>query len=232
MPEIEDILPAGAAPVTPPPEVPTPEAPATAEDEIRIGDRTFKTQTEAFAYAQEELQRKNHEIELAEAYRAGISDVTAQGIPAAAAAPVADPAEWETRFYADPKGTLQELREQIKQEVLGTVNAKSAEQEIWSEFHKAHPDLEGFDEITRMQIAKHESEIKVLTRTKGKAAAFSFLAQKTRAMFQDYSDRAKPRTSLQNGPAQGAPRGQTNVTPEPQKKKPVDFLQQIRSLKK
>jgi hypothetical protein len=234
MPEAqpEEVLPPGSAPVTAEAVAPP------AEEEIRIGDQTFKTQSEAFAYAQTQLAAKQHELDLAEAYRAGIADVSQANSAASppSATPEPDDNQWETDFYANPKATLQKLRSEIEQEVrasvLGTVTQQTADQKLWAEFIARHPDLEGFDEDARTTLAKIENEVRALARTKGKDAALDFLAQKTRAKFQEYAARSAPTRKLPNGGGGPSPGTQTNVTPAPAERKNLSMVDQIRSLRK
>lgn len=228
-----------AEPVTelPQQELPQGEQAAPAADAIRIGDKTFATQAEAFAYAQAELARQNNELAIAEAYRAGIADASMpmHNAPQAPAQPQDDP-EWETKFYADPKRTLHEfatkIREEVKKEVTGEVEMRTEEQKLWAQFYQRHPDLEGFQEDAQAMLTKHDAELKALVRTKGQTAAFDYLAQKTRAKFQEYIERAKPRRTLPNTSAAPSPGTQTSVTPAAKPKPKVDFISQIRSLRK
>ncbi len=235
--ENEPALPVGAAPIEPTPEPAEGGAPEPqAEEEIRIGDRSFKTQAEAFAYAQEELSRKDMEIQIAEAYRTGIADASQANAPIAAAPEPEDPAAWEQKFYADPKGTLSELRASIEadleKKILGRVAGQTEEQKIWAEFYAKHPDLEGFDDDVLAVSQKHAEEIRALAKTKGRPAAIDYLAQKTKAKFQAYNEKQKPRSALPNAPAASTPRGQTNVTPQQGERKILSFVEQARSIKR
>jgi len=221
VPDLE--LPAGDVVENAPEAVPE-ETPAEVPEEIEIGERTFKTQAEALAFARAELQRKEQESAVAEAYRAGIADLSAHQAPAAA------PAEdnWEEKFYANPKGTLEELREQIKQEVLGQVTTQTEDQKLWSEFQTKHPDLVGFEDDVKVTLAKFDKEIKGIAATKGKEKAMEFLAQKTRVKFQEYIDRAKPQHALSNTRTAGASTSQTSVTPKIVVEKVLSFAEQVK----
>lgn len=245
MPDVTETteLPAGNAPIEPP-AAPEPELQATAaEGEIRIGDKTFKTQDEAFAFATEELQRKNHEIELADAYRAGVSDRSSSDAPAAPLVPESEADQAirilgisETEFYENIPGALLKLaakiREDVTQEVRARGAAETAEQAAWREFYTRHPDLEGFDEDVRSALVKHEAEVKATVRTKGKDAGYALLAQKTKKKFQDYADKLKPKTALPNGSTATPPKGQTNVTQTTQPTKILSMAEQVRSIRK
>lgn len=229
-------LPTGEANEKPPAAAETaPATQAEETEEIKIGERVFKNTDEAFAYAQSELERKNRELDLAEAYRAGIADAGAVPVPAAPAAEAPADTGWEERFYANPKETLkqyaEEIRESTKRELRGELSQQTQEQKLWSEFYTKHPDLSDFDDDAKATLDKHQDEIRVLARTKGQEAAMAFLAQKTRAKFQQYIERSKPRTDLPNTKSAGAPAGQTNVTPEKKTEEPLDFIAQVRKMR-
>lgn len=216
------------------------EAEASSPD-IKIGDKTFKTQDEAFSFAQSELARREREVELADAYRAGVADAGQLPIPPnqpqhlAQPPPNEDP-EWEQKFYSDPRKTLKEygekIRESVKAELRTEYRSTSEEEKLWSQFYGKHPDLEGFDEDVRLVLSKHQEELKVITRTKGKDAGFDFLAQKTKAKFQAYAEAQKPSRELSNGKAGPSSGTQTSVTPKINKSAPIDMVSQIRNLRK
>ncbi len=223
MPEViespaEETAPEAAAEVTVP-----------AEEQIQIGEKTFATQAEALAYAQSALRDAEHQRAVVEAYNTGLTE-------RGAAQPVvtqATPDNWEERFYANPRGTLQELREEIKKEVLGNVSAQTEDQKMWAEFNRLHPDLDGFQEDVSAVLTRYDKEIRALASTKGKESAMNFLAQKTRAKFEEYAERKKPKRELANGSGSGIPAGQTNVTKNSNNKeeKPLSFVEQVRQNK-
>lgn len=215
------------------------EAEAAAPD-IKIGDKTFKSQDEAFAFAQSELAKREREVELADAYRAGVADAGQLPIPPTQQQLVQQPTpqdpDWEQKFYSDPRKTLKEygeqIRETVKQELRSEYRVTNEEDKLWGQFYSKHPDLEGFDEDVKLMLNKFTEELKVITRTKGKEAGFDFLAQKTKAKFQAYADSQKPSRELSNtkaGPSAGT---QTSVTPKINKDTPIDMVTQIRNLRK
>lgn len=205
-----------------------------AEDPIQIGDRTFATQAEALAFARESLRESEHQRAIVEAYNTGLTERGVQSVqPAAPAAPADDP-KWEERFYSNPKATLKEfadtIRKEVRTEVLSTVNTQSEEQKLWSEFFTRHPDLEGFQEDATTILNRYDKEVRALVSTKGKEQGMDFLAQKTRAKFEEYNERRKPTRALPNGGAGTVPSTQTNVTNKnaPKEEKPLSFVEQIR----
>ncbi len=216
--------------------LPAPEGqaaePTEPQEEIQIGERTFKTQAEAVAYAQSALRQKEQELAVVEAYNAGLVE-RGGAAPQAQPAAAPPPDNWEERFYANPRGTLQELREEIKKEVLGSVAGQTEDDKMWAEFNRRHPDLDGFKEDVSSVLTRYDREIRALASTKGKEQAMDFLAQKTRAKFEDYNERKKPSRTLPNGSGGSPPSTQTNVTNKSNKKEetPLSFIDQIRQNK-
>lgn len=241
MPEAQtapETLPQGAAPVSD--SSGSAAEPADSPDDIKIGDKVFKSQGEAFAYAQQELGKKEREIEIADAYRAGVADAAgqpqyAQPLLQQPQTPPDDP-EWEQKFYSDPKKTLKEygerIREEVKQEMRHEYRTVTEEDRLWSQFYGRHPDLVGFEEDARLTVDKFKDDLAAITRAKGKEAGFDFLAQKTRAKFQAYAAAQKPQRELSNGKAGPSPGTQTSVTLQQKKEAPLDFISQVRNLRK
>jgi hypothetical protein len=207
---------------------PAPEEPA---EEIQIGDKSFATQAEALAYAQSALRESEHQRSVVEAYNAGLVERGGAQAPAPAAQPQAE--NWEEKFYANPKATLAELKEEIRREVLGTVAGQTEDQKMWAEFNRLHPDLDGFQEDVSAVLNRYDKEIRAIASTKGKEQAMSFLAQKTRAKFEDYAERRKPKRELPNGAGGKLPSSQTNVTKisKDNSEKPLSFIDQVRQNK-
>lgn len=224
-----------------------PDAPAAeaevAEEEIEIDGQTFKSEAEALAFAKSQLQKKDHDLAVVEAYNAGLSERA----PAQQAAPTAAESEaekamrllgiTEEEFYSDvPKALMklsQKIRDEVKTEVMSAVNTESAEEKLWKEFHTKFPDLEDFQEDSKSALIRYDADIKALARTKGKGAAMDFLAQKTRAKFQAYAEKMKPKRELANGGNNPPPSTQTNVTKQNDAgaKKPLSFADEVRQNK-
>jgi hypothetical protein len=213
-------------------EAPIPEAAAApepdVEEEIRIGDKTFKSQREAIKYA-EQLE---HDKLVNEAYTQGIRDAAKvvqpnQGVEQ----PKPEDDKFEERFYSDPKGTLTELKERAKQEALDAVRAEQRRESLWTQFFDKNPDLANSREICEQVLARNWDTLGQMTDLD---KAMSILATKTRSIFQDYMDRAKPRTELPNrgGQAVSAGSGASKSVTPPKKEEPVlDFVSQMKRMK-
>jgi len=203
------------------------------EAKIKIGDKEFRTQEEAFAYAQS-LDQKSTLIEArSDAYRQAIQDAAFAQQNAQKVTPAAEPEEdFDAKFYENPKEFLKQYGEKIsaatEAKILGQISTRTEDDKLWSDFFGANPDLAGFREDCESVLTKHTEDIKAINQTKGQKAAMDYLAQKTRAKFQSYNDNAKPRRELpatSNGASMGSP---GNVTRNIKQAEPVDFITEIR----
>lgn len=239
--EQEEQLPEGAAPIEArKEEVPAEAAPAgrkdsvegeaaapvEEEESIRIGERVFKTQSEAIKYA-EELERGNL---VAEAYNQGIRETLA-----ATQKPDAPPPEeenFEERFYSNPKEVLKEVQAKARDEALAMVKAEQRKESLWSEFFTKHPDLAGSRRICEQVLQENWD---ILGNMVDIPKAMGILATKTRSIFQDYIDRTKPRTEMSAkggqavSPSGGAP---SSVTQAKKVDPPLDFISEMKKLRR
>lgn len=209
--------------------------PEPKKPKYRLAGREFDTQEEAFAYA-EELDRQSA-IREAEtnAYRQAIHAQQIAQNPAQSVTPEPED-DFDAKFYENPKEYLkrmaEEVRQQTREEVLRTVEDRSEEEKLWSEFFGENPDLSGFRRDCEMVLEDHKEQIAALAQTRGKKAASDYLAQKTRAKFQQWADAQKPRREIPNttrGASQGAAQ---SVTPRQQDEKPMSFFDQMRTISK
>ena len=208
------------------------------EGEYKIGDQSFKTSEEAFAYANS-LEHKNAIAEAqANAYRQAVTDGAlgrADGQKVTQNPEDEDDPEFDQKFYEDPKKFLKEFEAKIiaktESKVLGHVSQQSEDERLWSDFFKQNPDLADFKEDCEYTLAKHQADLKAVNSTRGQKAAMDFLAQKTRAKFQSYHEKSKPKRDLErtsSGPSLGS---SVNVTRQPTKTQELDFAAEIRSLR-
>lgn len=234
----EEIVPPAPALAGGSPEVP-PVDPPPDEGAIEISGKKFRTQKEAFDWAQDNIKALEHEKLLGDAYRQGISDASGAAIPApivTQAAPPEEDKDWEARFYSNPKKTLAEFAADIEARTAERINsqlgAKSADEKLWGEFFNLHPDLDGFRTDVQFVLDSNKDTVQALAKTKGQKEAMAFLAQKTRAKFEDYMERRKPTKQLPNGGGGSSPTGQETVTAGKKSSEPLDFATQIRNLRK
>lgn len=199
------------------------EEPET-ETLIRIGDQEFKTQAEAVAYAESLVKEK----ERTEAYAQGIQDaLQAKSEPAT---PVVEPEDnFEERFYADPKGTLKELKQQATQDALALIKQEQTREKMWDEFLTQYPDVRRKD--AERVLGEQWETIGKMTDVKKAMVA---LGNAVRSEYQEIIEAAKPRTELPNKRTQVLSPGsntKTSVTHQRKEEPPLDFVAQMKKLK-
>lgn len=237
-------LPAGAAPIeTAPSEEPaveaSPEAPPAQSLEeatpaveeaptlIKIGSQTFTSQAEAIKYAESLEAEKLTADAYAEGMRHAIERV---GQPVAPPPPPPVEEDFDAQFYSNPKEYLTKVKEQAKNEALGLIKAEQRKEQLWRDFFREYPDLDGQQRLCELTLNENWE---VLGKMTDLPKAMKILATKTRAIFQDYNERTKPRTELPNvvpRSVSGAP--VPNVTPQKKVEAPLDFASQLRTMKK
>lgn len=213
-------------------DVPEPNA----AGKYRIGDKEFATQEEALAYATSQVQVLESERQLGDAYRQGIQDALQQNTPNPSVTPAA-PEDLSEKFFADPTKFVNDLRTDIKKEVRGELDHETQQrnlaEKIWGDFATRHPDLADFREDIEHLALVNQKDLILVNKTKGINGGYDFLATKMRAKFAAYKDAQRPRRQLPNGGGGPSPTGkQPSVTPAAPAKKPLSFMQQVRSIKK
>lgn len=204
------------------------------EARIKIGDQEFKTQEEAFAYAQS-LAQKNTLVEAqSNAYRQAIQDAAlAQAAAQKVTQPQAEPEEdFDAKFYENPKEYLKTYGEKIsaaaEAKILNQINTRTEEEKLWGEFFNGHPDLRDFKEDCEAVLGRHTEDIRAIHQAKGQKAAMDYLAQKTRAKFQSYIESTKPQRELSRTSAGASMGSPSSVTRNIKEAAPVDFITEIR----
>lgn len=203
----------------------TTETPAPAgeveEEEIRIGDQTFKTQAEAFRYA----NQLNHDKELAEAHSAGVTEALRAQV--VAPPPAEDKSEEE--FWTDPRKAIAKARAEAITEAEARIEAKLNREKQWDIFLDKYPDImredaqrildQNLDTIGKVEIEK----------------GMQLLAAKTRGYYAKIEEFRKPRTVLADGKGTQTARSgsaPTSVTPEQKQTRPLTFAEEMKSLRK
>lgn len=210
-----------------------------AEGKYVIGDKSFATQEEAFAYATSRLKETEVELAVTDAFRQGVAAATGATAALGNVTPAPEPEDDfdETEYFADPKAflskfkakTIAEARNIIQTETQTTATAER----IWSEFSNRHPELADFRADVESFVEGNAEVLRALIATKGQAAAYDYAATKVKAEFQRRADALKPKKVLSNGGG-GASTGTApqNVTRKVDTKKPLSFAEQLRSIKK
>lgn len=199
------------------------DAPASEEEPIRINGQVFKTQTEAFAYA-EQLAR---EKELTDAHSAGVREaLEASRQPTQPAAEPED--DFDQRFYSNPKETLRGLKEEAKREALAIMQQEQNRERLWGNFLTENPDIRRKD--AERILMENWGTIGHMTDFD---RAQKLLAQKVRSEYEEIAGLLKPRTVVESkkqaiSPSGGSPGG---VTPKKKDDAPLSMAQQMRKLR-
>lgn len=213
------------------------------DEKIVIGDKEFSSQEEALAYARDLQAKGETEKLLHDAYRQGIEDARLATSGANSQHGVTQPEpeeddDFDQKFFENPKAYLKAMEEKVRKDAmdqaLKQIQQQQQDQQLWNEFYSKHPDLAGFDEDCQAVLARESEMIKTLVQTQGKEKAMDYLARKTRAKFQMWAERQRPRAELpQNSPGASPTGGQRVTQPSQEKNEgPVDFVSQMRQHKR
>lgn len=206
---------------------------------FRIGDKVFNTQKEALAYAESRTTQLETETQIADAYRQGIRDAMSQtSAPAESVTPQAqapdelDPEE----LYTNPQSYTAKLRQRIKAETLAEVEAREQNRtqsdQIWHEFTSRHPMLADFRGDVENFTAQNLTAVQAIIATKGRPAAYDYVATKIRSDFERKAAALKPKRELPNTTAGASPSSKAaGVTPKTEPKKALSLSEQLRSIR-
>lgn len=202
----------------------------------RIGDKTFANQAEALAYAESHVTALETEQQVADAYRQGIRDAASERPSAETVTPQADDLNTE-ELYTDPANFLDRFAKKIKTETQAELLQREAtrneSEQIWREFTDRHPELADFREDVESFVERQQTEVRAVIKTKGRPAAYDYVATKLKSRFENYATALKPKRALANGSAGASPSGKpSSVTPKETPKKALSFNEQIRSIRK
>lgn len=202
------------------------KAKETEEEElIRIGDKEFKTQAEALAYA-ESLQLEKL---AGDNYSKGIQDAIQAIKGQEPAAPVEED-NFEEKFYSNPKATLQEVKEQAKRELKEELTKEARRENLWNQFLTENPDLRRKD-AQRVLEENWETLGKITDLSK----AMKILATKTRAEYQEIAERLRPRTELPNKSGQAVSSGSgapASVTHTKKESSSPNFIAEMKKIRR
>lgn len=210
-----------------------------------IGDKTFATQAEALAYAQQNLAALEREREILDAYRQGMTDASqqsGQGASGATEEPAEDPllADFdEDEFYTNPKEALKKVAARVREQALTEqqrlIAQRDQDAQVWAEFTADHPEMADYRAEVTSFVQSHAQEVSAIANTKGRKAAYAFVAGKLKEQFSRYAKALGPRKVLSRGGAPspaGQGTGAKGVTPKGGAKKPLSMAEQIRSIRK
>lgn len=207
------------------------------EGKFRIGDQTFQTEAEALAFAQAQVAALEAEKQVSDAYQQGLRDAALKAAPQTQNVTPPPPAIDTEKFYTNPQEFLTEFAQKVKNETLQTVEQTAAErnadEQVWRDFTHAHPMFADFRNEVEFFTRQHAKTVQGIAATKGQKAAFDYVATQMKVQFNKYAEATKPVRELPNTRAAG-PTGAKggNVTPPATKEKPMNFMEQVRSIRK
>lgn len=206
------------------------ETPETVEETpVKIGSMTFKNEEEAEAYVKK-VDQLEREREVERAHTQGIRDALEAGKLNQPQTPVVQPEEdFDTEFYKDPKAAFKKVRESAISEAERRIEAKMTAEREWTSFLGDYPDIDRRD--AERILNENWETIGILDMKTGRER----LAQTVRSYYNGIIERAKPKTELSSGrdktPSGQKSAGGKSVTPQ-REEKPLDFLSQVKQLKR
>ncbi|MGI0023585.1 MAG: hypothetical protein ACREA4_00395, partial [Nitrososphaera sp.] len=66
--------------------------------------------------------------------------------------------DWENDFYADPKGTMERFRKELREEIAMEMDTRDAKDNFWGGFYSINQHLKEHDSIMRAILGSRESE--------------------------------------------------------------------------
>lgn len=215
------------------------DAPAAPAHKFRIGDRTFATQDEAIAFANQSVELEQQK---ADAYAQGVLDAANRGgnpnpnvtPPVASTEPPLNTEE----LYTNPQAFLDKFANKIKTETRTELSQaetmKAQSDQIWREFTERHPALADFRNEVEQFVQADTANVRAIIGSRGRPASYDYIATKLKSRFEGYASALKPKRELPNNsggasPTQAAAGG---VTPKESGKKALSFSEQIRSIRK
>lgn len=217
------------------PETPEEQAPeqeeATTEvdEEIQIGDKSFRTQKEAFAYAQE-LEREKL---AADAFRQGVeaAQYGQGGNQAAAETAPAEPEQLPTEYFTNPAKYLADRDNKVVQKAVAAVTQQqdrvTRHNAVWNEFYNEYADLQPAKRIVDAILQENWDRLQHVD-TK---IALKEVAGKARQEIENILGDKMPKQVLpKTKNPTTASAGRTVTTPK-QEEKTLNFVGQQKSLK-
>lgn len=211
------------------------EAPAAGAVKIKIGERTFTSQDEAIAYA-EDLERQRL---VDEAFRQGIEtaqQVAGSNPTAAAAVAPQEPETVPDIYYTNPAAYLKQRDEQILARATQAINEQAAKQErnkaTWQKFWSDYPDLASNEATKDLTDKIYRENFDRLKHVKTEVA-LKEIATKTREMMKGLGVTILPQKTLPSITKPVVSSGSSSTTTRPrQEEKVLNWTQQMKNMKK
>jgi len=219
-------------------ETPAAEAAPADEPKIIIGDRSFGTKEEAWAYAQDLQQKVESEGIANDMYRQGIKDAMLGQPEGNKVTEEVEPEDnFDEEFYSDPQAYMKKMQEQadtkakaIAQKMLddrdADANRVKETQALWDSFYGANEDLRSKDLLVQAVLSKDWAAYEHLQPK----AAMTKLSAAVRTELRAYGLDAQPAQELSQAKGTVSTGGGQNVTTPAQGEKTMDFISQINNI--
>lgn len=198
----------------------------------KVGGKLFRTQREAFDYAEELEQERiandafRQGVEAAQNTRGGNTENVVSSAPK-----TEEPEELPEEYWTNPAKYLKELKQKITaaatDNALATFDQRERHNRTWREFYSDYPDLIGDEELVQNFVNKNWETIKNMDTKKG----LKVVADQTRSWIEERVKKRMPKTELKKVPPSTSSGTGRGVTPQKQDEKPLSMVQQMRKLK-
>jgi len=216
-------------------------APLDESNVFEVDGQKFASEKAAFDY----LKARNSELEATSmvemARLEGMQDALRYGAQPQGGVPqqeVVNPELDAENFYANPIEYLAKERAKMKNELMSEVSASQATSQrnaqIWNDFVTRHPSLADMRDIVDL-VADQNSKVVKAMAARNPEKAYDFVASKVKAKFQKYSEDMKPGrvlTENKGGVSPGSNQIVTTAGKQGNNDKAVDFISQMRNLKR
>jgi len=213
----------------------------TSDSIVEVDGQKFANEKAAFDYLQGQYGQLKTERMIEEARLQGIQEALynmPRGGEAPITAPMPQPEVDLDKFYENPTEFLKNYADRIKDSLKGELSAQHTaaqrDAEVWNTFTAKHPDLADFRQDVDSVAMAHKDTVALLAR-RDPAKAMDFVATKVREKFHKYIEATMPNRVLPNakmGPSSSGNHSATNQQRVPVPDKAVDFVTQLRNMKK
>lgn len=218
------------------------EAEEVSENWVEVDGQKFTDEKAAFKYLQGRYGEVQTERMLDAARLEGMQEAL-QHLPVHSSPQPAPQLQPEDdidldKYYEDPAGYLKEygkrIKDSLKNELTQSQLAAQREQQIWNTFSSRYKDLADFREDVDRITDKYRDTVVALAK-KDPDRAMEFVATKTREKFHQYIEANKPTRVLDNvrgGVSAGSNYSVTNNKNNNPAQNPVDFVSQLRTMRR
>lgn len=197
---------------------------------IRIMDKEFASQEEAFAYANELAQKElvndafRHGLEVAQKSQSG-NPAPAQEREEEIPPEIMYDPKLLARYISDKADAA---KESAKRELAQQSEVKRRNDDTWTKFYNDYPDLLKAQDLVQVELNKDWNRLANMDT----GPALKILAEKVRGRVQDMLADKLPGRELSQAKRTASPGSHTEVTRKGQTEKELSFVDQMRQANK